>query len=91
MGRGRLCPHGTAKCVNCGGPHGARADACVAKREARQCAKGWRPRPPQRREQEARKPTEAPVSAEPVAQGEEGEGMPQPEGVAEPGPEGMEE
>ena len=34
VGKGRLCPHGTAKCANCGGPHGARADVCAAKREA---------------------------------------------------------
>ena len=39
-GRGRLCPHGTAKCANCGGLHEARADVCTAKREARQVARG---------------------------------------------------
>ena len=24
VGKGRLCPHGTAKCANCEGPHGAK-------------------------------------------------------------------
>ena len=91
VGRGLLCPHGTAKCANYGGTHGARADACAAKREARQCARGWRTPPPQRKEQGAEGPTEAPESAEPAAQGEEVEGVPETEGVAEPGLEGMEE
>ena len=45
VGRGRPCPHGTAKCANCGGPHGARADACAAKREARGAARRWRSPP----------------------------------------------
>ena len=45
---------------------------------------------PQRREQGAEKPAEAPESAEPVVRGE-GEGVPESEDVAEPGPEGMEE
>ena len=52
-GRGRPCPHGTAKCANCWGPHGARADACTAKREARGAARGWRSPPPPRRERRA--------------------------------------
>ena len=50
MGGGRPCPHGTVKCANCGGPHGARADACAAKREARAEARGWGPPSPKRRE-----------------------------------------
>ena len=49
VGRGRPCPHGTVKCANCGGPHGARADACAAKREARGEARGWRSPSPKRR------------------------------------------
>ena len=32
-GRGHPCSHGTTKCANCGRPHGARADACAAKRK----------------------------------------------------------
>ena len=35
MGKGHPCPHGAAKCTNCGEAHGARADACAARREAR--------------------------------------------------------
>ena len=90
-GRGRLCPHGTAKCANCGGPHGARADACAAKREARQCARGWRSPPPKRKERGAERSTEAPEVADPAAQGGEVGGEPETERVVEPGPEGMEE
>ena len=47
---GRLCPHGTVKCANCGGPHGAGADACTAKREARVEARGLRSPSPRRQE-----------------------------------------
>ena len=49
VGRGRPCPHGAVKCVDCGEPHGARADACVAKRERGgmlvwlRGKPGWRP------------------------------------------------
>ena len=49
-GKGRPCPHGTTKCANCGGPHGSRADACTAKRSARQLARGWKSPSPPRRE-----------------------------------------
>ena len=35
VGKGRPYPHGVVNCANCGGPHGARADACADKREAR--------------------------------------------------------
>ena len=45
-----MCPHTTAKCANCGGPHGARADACQAKRIAQHATRGWRSPPPPRRE-----------------------------------------
>ena len=41
-GRGRGCSHTTTRCANCKGPHGARADACAAKKEARQLAWRWR-------------------------------------------------
>ena len=50
VGKGHPCPHGAVKCANCGGPHGARADVCGAKREARGEARGWRSLPPKRRE-----------------------------------------
>ena len=40
VGKGHPCPHGAVKCANCGGPHGARADVCAAKREARMEARG---------------------------------------------------
>ena len=53
-GRGRGCSHTTTRCANCKGPHGARADACAAKKEARQLAWRWRSPPHQRREKEAR-------------------------------------
>ena len=49
VGRGRMCSHTTAKCTNCGGPHGARADACVAKKIAQHASRGWRSPPPPRR------------------------------------------
>ena len=39
---GHPCPHGEARCANCGGPHGARVDACAAKKKARQFARGLR-------------------------------------------------
>lgn len=47
-GRGRRCPHVTTRCANWKGPHGARADAYAAKKEARQLAWRWKspPRPP---------------------------------------------
>ena len=61
VGRGRPCPHGVAKCANCGRPHGARADACAATREARGEARGWRSPPPPRGE---RRTAEAPKGPE---------------------------
>ena len=67
MGKGHPCPHGAAKCVNCGEAHGARADACAAKREARLAARGWRSPPPPRRERGAAAP-EASVGETPAAQ-----------------------
>ena len=47
MGRGRHYPHATVKCAKRGGPHGARAEACAAKRTARQVAmaRGWKSPP----------------------------------------------
>ena len=46
-GRGHGCTHVTTQCTNCRDPRGARADACAAKKEARQLAWGWKspPRP----------------------------------------------
>ena len=69
VGRGRPCPHGTVKCANYGGPHGARADACAAKREARVEARGWRSPPPRGREK-GEKP-EVPRKRTTSTQGEE--------------------
>ena len=54
VGRGRMCPHTTAKCANCGGPHGARADVCVARKIAQHASRGWRSPPPPRRERRGR-------------------------------------
>ena len=72
MGRGRSCPHGTVKCANCGGPHGAKADACAAKREARGEAKGWRSPSPKRRERGKRpeEPEERATATQGEAEGE---------------------
>ena len=67
VGRGQMCPHTTAKCANCGGPHGARADACAAKKIAQHVARGWRSPPPPRREQRR----EAPEAEATTAQGGE--------------------
>ena len=61
VGSGRPRPHGTTKCANCGGPHGAWADACAAEREARGEARGWRTPPPLRR---VRRDAEAPEEPE---------------------------
>ena len=72
-GRGRRCPHTTTRCATCRGPHGARVDACAAKKEARQLAWRWRSPPRPRREKGATAP-EAPEYETPVAQGEEDEG-----------------
>ena len=83
MGIGRMCPHTTAKCANCGGPHGARADACQAKRIAQHAARGWRSPPPLRRE----KKREAPGVEAPGVE----EGGPEVEIAAEAEGEGMEE
>lgn len=84
MGKGRLCPHGTVKCVNCGGPHGARADACATKREAPGEAREWRSPSPKRREKD-RGPEEPDLRATAAQGEEEGEAeanMPEEEGVA---------
>ena len=79
-----MCPHTTAKRANCGGPHGARADACAARKIAQHTARGWRSPPPPRKEQRR----EAPGAA---ASGVEEEGEPEVEGTAEPEVEGMKE
>ena len=57
------------KFANCGGPHGARADACAAKREARVEARGWRSPSPKRREKG--KELEVPKERTAATQGEE--------------------
>ena len=56
VGRGRMCPHTTARCANCGGPHSARADGCTAKRIAQHASRGWRSPPPPRRERKGESP-----------------------------------
>lgn len=89
-GRGRPCPHGTARCANCQGPHGARADVCKAKREARQAARGWRSPSPPRRERGAKAP-EAPVTAVPGAPAAEEGGSVEVEMESAVAPEEMEE
>ena len=89
-GKGHPYPHGAAKCANCGGPHGARADACAAKRDAHGAAKGWRSPSLPRRE---KRPTEVPETPEdetPAAQEGLG-GEVEVEMEVEPTPEGMEE
>ena len=88
-GKGRLCPHGTAKCANCGELHGARAGARAAKREARQLARRWRSLSSPCREWEAKAPG-APESEATAAQGG-GKGGMEAEAVIEPRPEEMEE
>ena len=57
--RGHGCTHVTTQCANCKGPHGAQADTCAAKKEARQLAWGWKPPPRPCREKGAKAP-EAP-------------------------------
>ena len=93
MGNGHPCPHGAVKCANCGGSHGARADACAAKGEARLAARGWRSAPRERRERRAAGAGEAPEDRSPeveapVAQG--GLGEAEVERGYEPAPEGVE-
>ena len=56
VGNGHPRPHGAAKCANCGEAHGAQADACAAKREARLSARGWWSPSPPRREKGAEAP-----------------------------------
>ena len=85
VGKGRPCPHGTAKCANCGGPHGARADACAAKREARGEARGWRSPSPRRREKGKgpEKPEERATAAQGEEEGEAEVSVPEEEGAAQ--------
>ena len=75
--------HVMAKCANCGGPHGTRADACTAKRIAQHAARGWRSPPPPKKERKA--------APEVAALAVEEEGELEVEADAEPGVEGMEE
>ena len=70
VGRSHQCAHGITKCANCGGPHGARADAGALKREARRIARGGNlPLLPQRERGGAQSPPEAPVSETTTIQG----------------------
>ena len=71
-GRGHGCSHTTTRCANCKGPHGTRADACAAKKEARQLTWRWRSPPHQRRKKgPGAEAPEAPECETPAAQGEE--------------------
>ena len=85
MERGRPCPHGALKCANCGGPHGARADACVAKREARGEARGWQSPSPKRREKGKgpEKPEERATATLGEEEGEAKAAAPEEEGAAQ--------
>ena len=58
------------RCTNCGGPHGARADACTTKKTTHQLARGWRTPSPPRQEWGTKAP-EFPEDETPVAQGGE--------------------
>ena len=88
VGKGHPCPHGAAKYANCGEAHGARADACAAKREARLSARGWRSPLPPRRERGTAAPG-VPEHKATVAQGEEEVGEVGQEGDrAQPGEHG---
>ena len=82
MGRGHRCPRTTVKCASCGGPHGARAEACSRKREARQATRGWQSQPPPLRERKASE-TDAPAAQVGLGEAEvEGEVQPGAEDVA---------
>ena len=85
VGKGRPCPHGTAKCANCGGPHGARADACAAKRGARGEDRGWRSPSPRRREKGKgpEKPEERTTAAQSEEEGEAEVDVPEEEGAVQ--------
>ena len=94
VGKGHPCPHGAAKCANCGEAHAARADACAAKREARLSARGWRSPSPPRRERRTKGAVQSPEDETPevetpVAQGDMGEA--EVEAEVGPAPEEMEE
>ena len=70
--------HPDSRKPNCGGPHGAWADACAAKREAGQSARGWRSPFPPRRERRTKGAVESledesPVVETPVAREVTGE------------------
>ena len=81
----------TTQFANCKGPHGARADACAAKKEARQLAWGWKSPPRPRREKGAKAP-EVPDDETPATQQEAGEEVDtEVEMEVEPIPEGAEE
>ena len=69
------------------GPHGARADACASKGEARGKARGWRSPPPLRR---AKRDAEAPEEpeVEPTATQEEARGEAEAEVAEEEGGSG---
>ena len=94
VGKSSPCPHGVAKCANCSGSHGARADVCAARRKARLAARGWRSPPPERRARRTEGAVESledksPEVETPVAQ--EGSGEAGVERGSVPAPEEMEE
>ena len=85
MGKSRPCPHGAVKCANCGGPHGARADACMARRKAQVEARGWRSPSSKRREkgEEPEVPKERITDTQGEEEGEMEVTVPEGEGVVE--------
>ena len=85
VGRGRPCPHEAVKCANCGGPHGARADAFAAKREAGGEARGWRSPSPKWREKGKgpEKPEERTTAAQSEEEGEAEVDVPEEEGAVQ--------
>ena len=70
--QGHPCPHGVAKCKNCGGPHPSQANACPEKRRVWQEAKGWRSSPPLCKQQKAPHAQPGQVTTSEAAEGEEG-------------------
>ena len=74
-GKGRPCPHGTAKCANCRGPPGrGLMPTPTGGRLGGYVARGWKAPPPPRRERGPGEALDAPVQEAPAAQGGRGYG-----------------
>ena len=69
VGKGHPCPHGAAKCANCGGAHGARAYT-VLPRGRPACPPGDGGHHPLHTEREGPRPQRVPEYEATVAQGE---------------------